>query len=655
MAADTTIDVVLRLSDQLSDNLQKAEARVSGFRNVVDRLAGAFTPVSVAAAAGLGVSIKLAADFDEAIQGAVRGLDLSGDAVGEFTKSVQNMQKELNYQFSSVQLANIATSAGKLGVAVDDIDEFTTAIAKVAVATDQTGNIDALAENASKVATVFKLSVAQTKTFLEAVNTLDDASSATANDLLDFSKRVAGIAATSKLSAVNVSAYGATLVSAGQTSNVAATFMQKFLAVLGAGTNLSDDAKDKLKLLGYSAEELGKKFDANANGTMLDFLNRVKQLDSITQREVLGKVFGQEHTSTALLLVNQTKELAKFLDQANNSAANAAKAQNEFNKASQSFSGLSKQFNNQLQEVGVQLGLAVLPGILAVMSAITPLLSKFAEFTQLHPGISTTIAVLLGITATIAPILTLISSISGVIAILPVMQAGILGIGAAIGAATLPISPFIVACIAVGAVAGVVVANWSPISGFFSNVWLGVRYTIQQFIDWIKSDPIRIVATVLGWISPLPGMSAAMGSGAGQALIRGFVGGVQSMYSYVSSVMGSFAGWVSQYLPHSDAEKGALSGLTDSGKSLANTFMKGAEMVNLDSRMGDMFSLPKTPSFFASSGGQNGGNSTVTVSPTYNITASSNDDLIRKLQERDKQFLQMIKDINTKNNRNAYA
>lgn len=651
--ADTTVDVVLKLSDQLSDNLAKAEGKVAGFRNVVDRLAGAFAPISIAAAAGLGVSIKLAADFDAAIQGAVRGLDLSGKAVTDFADSVRLMQKELNYQFSSTELANIATSAGKLGVAVSDIDDFTKSVAKIAIATDQADKIDELATNASKVSTVFKLTVAETDKFLNAVNALDDVSSATSNNLLDFSKRVSGIAATSKLSAVNVAAYGATLISAGQTSNVAATFMEKFLSVLGAGSNLSDDAKEKLKKLGYTAEDLGKKFDKNANGTILEFLNRVKAIDSISQREILGKVFGQEHVSSALLLTNQTAELAKFLDQANNSAFNAAKAQNEFNKASQSFSGMSKQFTFQLQEIGVQLGLAVLPGLLSVMGAITPLLQKFVEFVQLNPGISTVIVTLLGIAAAVTPILMLISSISGVIAVLPVMQAGIMGIGAAIGAATIPISPFILGCAAVGAAGGFIVANWSSVKPFFQDLWLGIRYTIQQFIDWIKNDPVDLVATVLSWVNPLPGLVGLMGSNAGKSLISGFINGIQSMYSYVASAMSSFSGWINQYLPHSDAKKGELSQLTNSGKSFTTTFFQGVKMGGID-QLGGMLSLPNTDSPPDLSN-PSGGSSTINFSPTYNITASSNDDLIKQLKARDKQFLQMINDINSKNNRNAYA
>lgn len=652
--ADTTVDVVLKLSDQLSDNLAKAESKVAGFRNVVDRLAGAFAPVSIAAAAGLGISIKLAADFDAAIQGAVRGLDLSGQAITDFSDSVRAMQKELNYQFSSTELANIATSAGKLGVAVPDIDDFTKSVAKIAIATDQADKIDELATNASKVATVFKLSVAETDKFLNAVNALDDVSSATSNNLLDFSKRVSGVAATSRLSAVNVAAYGATLISAGQTSNVAATFMEKFLAVLGAGSNLSDDAKDKLKLLGYSAEDLGRKFDKNANGTMLEFLNRVKAVDSISQREILGKVFGQEHVSTALLLTNQTAELAKFLDQANNSAFNAAKAQNEFNKASQSFGGMSKQFKFQLQEIGVQLGLAILPGLLSVMSAITPLLQKFVEFTQLNPAISTVIVTLLGIAATVTPILMLISSISGVIAVLPVIQAGILSVGAAIGAATIPISPFILGCVAIGAIGGYIVANWSSVKPFFQDLWLGIRYTIQQFIDWIKSDPIDIVNTVVGWIIPLPGVVGLMGSNAGKSLISGFVNGIQSMYSYVSSAMSSFSGWINQYLPHSDAKKGELSQLTNSGKSFTTTFFDGVKAGGVDD-LGGMLTLPSITPPASSNQTSPTSSSSVILSPTYNITATSNDDLIKQLKARDKQFLQMINDINSKNNRNVYA
>lgn len=674
--ASEIISVILNLTDNLSRGIDQATAKVTGFADKAGKLSSAFAPLSLAAGAGLGVSIKLAADFDKSVTGAARALNLSAKEVEQFKVSVQGLQKDLNYQFSQSALANIATDAGKLGIAKEQVNDFTKTIVKLAVATDQTKNIGELSTNAAKISSLFKLNTKEFESFGAAVNKLDDSFALTANDLIDFTKRAGGLASSVKISASQTAAWGATLLNAGRTAETSGTFMNKFVNVMGTADVASKKAKKGFAQLGYDTKELAKAFDKDANGAMLEFLKKLNAVDSISKREIISRIFGQEHVGTASLLAGQTDNLAKALGYAADEQGNLVKMQSEFDKQSNSVAGQMEHFKNQAGALGIQLGAVLLPGILKVMSVLSPLLESLVKLTQQHPMISTMIVTALGVVAIIAPVLALVSAISSIIAVLPILGGLLAAVGAAIAAMSLPIAGVIVGCIALGAAAYAIIKNWTPIKTFFIGLWSDAQKKLEGFILFVKSAGSGIVQSVGTWFSGLPGaVSSALSSSIqavinfynwlsgvgsnfanmavswGRGLLQGFINGIQSMYGQVQNVMNTFTSWLAQYLPHSDAKKGALSNLTASGKAFADTFMSGIENANLDP--------------FASVGTEAGGyggispasataSTSLSFAPVYNITAKDSDDILKQLKERDRELVELIRRATTRTDRKAY-
>ena len=752
---DNIIFKILADTTQFISALGQAEGKITGLKNVAGKLSNAFLPFSAAATGALGMSIKMAADFDKSVVSATRALDLSGKEVENFKKSIQGVQKDLKYQFSTKELADVAVEAAKLGIAKNNINDFVKSISKIAVATDQMDKIGELTNDAAKVASVFKFSAKQTDTFLNAVNKLDDSAAVTAPDILNYTKRVAGIGAQSKLTAEELAAYGTALMGAGAKPQVAATFMNKFLTVLGAAENLSKPATARLKELGWTTKELAHAFDKDASGTITEFMTRVSKLDNVSQKNVLGKIFGQEHVDTAMLLVQQTKELAKYRKMAADSTGNATKAQNEFNTAAASFAGQTAQFKNQINEIGVQLGGILLPGILSITKELSPLLSKLLAIVQTNPQVSKMIVTALGVVALIAPlgmlvtgILSLMSTIgalwgviaglfSGGIFLTLAMQivniASILAYSVipAIGAFVVASAPFIAAAVAIGAAAYAIYANWSKIQPVlvnfintminnwntfinvlnnswvrFQSVWnagmaaftsyMSERVTYIQsvwnagisrlsslansFFVWV-SNPSRLanaarlffpmqsgmasavsamssaLSRFYSWVGSLGSSFGNMAYGWGRSLLQGFINGIYSMYSSVSAAMNNFTSQVSQYLPHSDAKKGALSTLTASGQAFTKTFLSGVDAGGID-QLGSMLQTPQMgsmlPSVTATPASTPSGSTTINYSPTYTIDTKDNGGLLDALKKRDRELVDIINRAISRIDRTAY-
>jgi TP901 family phage tail tape measure protein len=656
--ATEVINVVLQLVNNFTKGIDQATSKVVSFKNRVDTLAGAFTPLSIAAGAALGVSTKLAADFDKSIQGAVRGLDLAANEVEGFRKSVRQLSADLQYQFSSTELANIVTEAGKLGVAKSDVDDFAKIMAKVAVATDQKENIEKISSNAAKIASVYKFNTKATEEYLAAVNKLDDATSATSNEILNFTQRVSGSASSAKIAGTQIAAFGATLISSGKAPETAATFMNKYLSVLGAATNLSEPAQRALLKIGYSATDLSKRFDKDAIGTMQEFLNRIKQLDTVTQREILGRIFGQEHVGSAQLLVQQTDLLAKSLQEAGNTTGNINKLNSEFDKfAKNSFQGQMNAFNNSLGELGITIGTAILPGLNTLLqTAIIPFVKHISALVDQYPQLSTFIAAFLGITAAIAPFLMLVSAIGSFITAVPILLGGITAVGVGLWAALAPLLPIIAIIGAIAGAAYLIYKNWEPIKGFFTGLWNSAYKSVSDFV----SNGINKIVEFGNWVISLDRKFREAAINWGRGLIQGFIDGLQSMYGNIQSAMDNFTKWLRQYLPSSDAKKGALSDLTASGRSMAETFMNGVNSFDLNRGINNQLAnrggvgvggLQPAPIFSRNSATPASNN---TYNINYTINGGGNDDLVKQLKQRDRDLLDIINKGNQRVNRRTY-
>ena len=120
-----------------------------------------------------------------------------------------------------------------------------------------------------------------------------------------------------------------------------------------------------------------------------------------------------------------------------------------------------------------------------------------------------------------------------------------------IATASVVFAPFI-------AVPALIVKHWGKIREFFSKLFGGIAE------GWGKFK---------GLFSWLPGM----GKKSGQALGETFAGGVEQGKPKVARAAYGVAYAADEYFPHSNAKKGPLSRLSQSGEALVDTVQKGAE------------------------------------------------------------------------------
>lgn len=195
-------------------------------------------------------AVSYMADTSDQLADIRRVTGMTADEVDRLDNGLQNIQSRT----ATKDLRDIAIIAGKLGVAKDDIVGFTEATDKLNVALGgELGAIDQMTEKMGKIINAYKgageISEENILKIGNGIVELANSGVATGNYLIDFTRRLAGIAGTAKLGLGDVMGLAAGFEEMGQNVEVSATTVTNILTKIG-----SDTAKFA-KFAGMSAKD----------------------------------------------------------------------------------------------------------------------------------------------------------------------------------------------------------------------------------------------------------------------------------------------------------------------------------------------------------------------------------------------------------------
>jgi len=189
---------------------------------------------------------------------------LSAEAVDEINSALSKMDTRT----SRSELRELAWQAGKLGnQSKEDVLAFVSAADKIKVALGKDLGSDAITQ-IGKLTDIFKLKEEYgleqgMLKIASAVNAIGMASTANEKYLVEFTKRMSGIAGIAKISAPEVIGLAGTLDSLGQTAEVSSTAMSKLMAKMGG------DVAKFARMAGMKVEDFRKVMDKSGLEALL--------------------------------------------------------------------------------------------------------------------------------------------------------------------------------------------------------------------------------------------------------------------------------------------------------------------------------------------------------------------------------------------------
>jgi len=365
----------------------------------------AMASVWIASLTGVVLGFKKAsnafAEFDDQVADVRKTTGLTKDEVLELDKTLE----KIDTRSSQEELLGLARVAGKLGITgVEDIEGFVRAAdqIKVALTEDLGGDVEQSVNEIGKLTDIFGLekefgierSIVKVGS---AINSLGAASTANEGYIVEFTKRVAGIAPSAGISIDKVLGLAATLDQFGQTSEVASTVISQVLPDMfkdtatyaGIAKMSVTDFKD---LLNKDANEAMIRFLQGLNGNNGGLAEMTAKLDGLGLE-------GKRSISVLGVLANNTNTLREQQALSAKEFEKGTSLLNEFNIKNETMQARLDKSKDDLARITVELGQNLSPALLVSTSGVTyfirALSAGFRIFNQYYPVIiSATAAVI---------------------------------------------------------------------------------------------------------------------------------------------------------------------------------------------------------------------------------------------------------------------
>lgn len=320
---------------QLATQANAAKLSLGSLADGFNRYAAMGAAV-IATGTGLALTFSKLIDFQGELSDAqgdvMKTTGLTKDEVDELTKSLG----DLNTRTSRMELLALATEAGRLGIeGVNNVKAFveTANLLKVALGDELS---DEAIREVGKMANIFKVGDQTGRDFGEsmqslgsAINHVSASGANTADFLVDFMKRTAGVAGLADISADKVIGIAAAFDELGQGREISATAMNKTLISMGENVEKFANAA------GVSTQKLSKTLKEDANEALMLFLEGIGRgnlsLEVMAQR-LDGIEVGGTRGVQAMAALSQNLDLVrKRQDDANEALFENTSLMDEYN------------------------------------------------------------------------------------------------------------------------------------------------------------------------------------------------------------------------------------------------------------------------------------------------------------------------------------
>lgn len=357
---------------------QVAKATAAGvfLGNIITNLTGMVTRV-------IPELIKRNAELSDSYADIRKTTGLTEDQV----KSLDATLSSFNTRTSKKELRELAVEAGRLGIeGVNNIAGFVKAAdqIKVALGDDLGSDTAANIRVVGKLAEQFKIAEKEGVSFEQAmlkagsaINELSASGSAQAEYLINFTKRVSGVANTAELSIDTILAYAATLDEAGQNVEVSATTINKVLV------DMFTDTATYAGIAGVGVKEFTDTLNKDANEAFILFLKGLNSnsggLTELATKLQDADLEGSRATAVLSALAANTDKLAEKQEISNKALSEGTSLTNEFNIKNNNLAGTVDKIGKKLASVWLNSGLR---------EGITKMVNLFGDWLGINEKVS---------------------------------------------------------------------------------------------------------------------------------------------------------------------------------------------------------------------------------------------------------------------------
>lgn len=341
----------------------------------------------IAAVGTVIMPIKVAMDFESSMAEVRKVVDF--DTPQQFKQMGDDLlQMTHRIPMTGRELAQIAASGGRLGIARKDIANFTETVSKMSVAFDMAA--EEAGDSMAKLANVYEIPIAQIGRLGDAINHLSNSSPAKAENIINSLERVGGVAKQFGLTELQTASLANAFISLGRRPEVAATAINGMLTKLATADRQGKKFQTALKAIGTSAQELKANIAKNGEQALVDFLKQLNKLPKADQMGTLVDLFGLEYADDVAVLASSVETYEKSIRALKETGSDgkplfAGSMDKEFAARSATTANNVQLLKNQLMHLAISIGSVMLPAVNSLVAGLKPWVDYFIRLSEAHP------------------------------------------------------------------------------------------------------------------------------------------------------------------------------------------------------------------------------------------------------------------------------
>ncbi|WKN47153.1 phage tail tape measure protein [Nocardioides sp. Arc9.136] len=363
---------------EMTTAMDQAEKSTSRQTQAMDRLGDRAGKVAFGATAALAVLGKAAMDWESQWAGVTKTVDGSSAEMAQLESDLRSLAKTM--PATHQEIAATAEAAGQLGVAREDITDFTKTMVMLGETTNLTA--DGAATSIAQFMNVMGTAADEVDEIGNTLVDLGNKGASTEGQILDMAQRLSGAGKLVGATEADVLALASSMANLGIESELGGGAIQRVFAnIYQSAAQGADGVQGFAQVSGMSAQEFADQWandPVRAFDAFLQGLGRISDSGGnvIGTLEDLG-IKGTQNLQVMLRLAGAGDELTTALDLSGAAwEANRALIE-EYAKRAETTGSQAKVAWNQIRDAGIEAGDSLLPIIANVANVVGTLADAF--------------------------------------------------------------------------------------------------------------------------------------------------------------------------------------------------------------------------------------------------------------------------------------
>lgn len=235
-------------------------------------------------------------EFESAIAGVEKTVDATSEQMAEIAQGIRDMAKEI--PATTTEIAAVAEAAGQLGIATEDILDFTEVMVKMGTSTNMAS--EEAADNLARFANITKMDPSNFERLGSSIVALGNSSAATETEIVEMGTRLAATGELVGLTEPEILGMAAALSSLGIEAEAGGTAAAKLFKKLETAVSAYRPALSAIQSTGKSLRELelleanqSKAFKETADAVGLTSTELSRYMDNVKMLDQISTISGE--------------------------------------------------------------------------------------------------------------------------------------------------------------------------------------------------------------------------------------------------------------------------------------------------------------------------------------------------------------------------